>query len=322
MTARRLSCLLAALVAAAAPRAARAQEPADTTAHPRVQPPGDSVAAIAPGDTTLSDTTAPAPVRPVPRLVVTVQGGLVRFTDLQSQAARLAVRGATGETTSTVLLRTLGVNGGVGGGASALLNLSRRWGARLGVSILQATLNAAYAAGDSASSNRAGRLPAPGERGVRVTVVDAALQYRLPAGARLHPYLELGAAAVSWATDATTATALAGASDLLHAQTRAAVEAAVGAVVPVTDALSVRLQATTQLFRTPLGTAPASALIASGDSASLSFDPPRSAHYADAAVELVRAMRLEVGLSYGFGRLAPERPSESAEVGSSTPTPR
>ncbi len=326
MTAWRLLGLSVALTAALVPGAAGAQEPADTAAPPAspTDAAGDTLPSGAPADSLGTDTIAAAvrPPRPVPRLLFALSGGLARFTDLQTQAADLASWSAGGEPVSTTVRRSIGVEAGRAIGISAIFNTTPRWGVRVGVTMATGSLKAEFAADDTASANRAARLPVAGERAVRITTWEAALQYRIPSAGRLRPYVELGAAALNWGIDAGPGTVFPGAGDLVQSRMRAAVQAAVGAMVPLSDRAAARVQATTQLFRTPLGTAPAGGLLAAGDSSSLAFGIPRSAHYADAAVELVRAVRLEVGLTYGLGRVPTAPPPESAPAATSSPTPR
>lgn len=319
MTGRRWLGLIVGTLATLAPRAVGAQEPTDTTPQrPQAVQAAQDTAGPAAGDT--AAPPAPRPLRPVPRVVVGVSAGLARFTDLQAQAAQLTMVGAEDE--PVALRRTLGVDGGVGGTASVLINVSPTWGLRVGVGTARGTLKAEYEAEDTATSGRATRLPVVGARDITITTVEGSIQYRIPSGLRLHPYLELGGAAMRWSVDATPATVFAGASDLLEAKTRAAVEAVVGATITLGGGAAARIEAATQLFRTPLGTTRAGSLVAAGDSASLAFAEPIAARYSDVAIELVRALKLQVGLTYGVGRVAPAPPPEPAAALTPSPSPR
>lgn len=307
--------VLALLLSVATPGFARAQEPTDTT---RTRPTPVPTARDTAGATVDTTAAAKSSRREVSRFVFGVSAGVDWFTDLQDQAASVTPLVGADAGTPTEIVRTLGIDGAVTTTASALVNLDRTWGVRVGAGLTRGSLSADYAGNDAAVAI-AKQLPAVGDRGVRTLSVEGLVRYRISSGGRLYPYLELGLAAVRWSTDGTPGTVFPGASDLVNGTTQAAVVGGVGVNVAVTGRLEARLQATTRVSRTPLGTSPAGGFLAAADSASLAYSAPRGIRFADAAVETVRALRLDVGLTYGLGRVAPPPPPPPAPAGSSSP---
>lgn len=312
--ARRLTVVLAlvALAPATSPGAGAAQEvpppagPPDTLAADTL--PADTLDAL-PGDT----TARPAPVlRLPPRVAVSATIGTLGFTDLQTQPVMATLLGEEGvPPDSAVLERRLAVEDGLQFGVAALVSLTPAWALRAGASWGRGRLAGGDAGDDPIEGAARGLAPAASDR-VDVFAIEAALRFRVASSRRAQPWAELGAGAVRLTAEDPS---FPGAAALDGAVSLAAL-AGVGAVVPIRGPISGVVRATAQVFRTPAVTAPADAPVAANDTLRVRFLAPGGRAVADPGRELLRALRLEVGLSVGLGAARPravraDRPSGS-----------
>ena len=157
--------------------------------------------------------------------------------------------------------------------------------------------------------DEAREAPSAEEATLRQLGAEAALRFRVPAPGRFRPYAELGVAAERWSVDGAADVLVPGTEALTEAVTRFGAHLAVGGEFPLTGALDGRIQLATRLFRTPLVPAPAGVALAGTDSLRLTLAGPGTAPFADGAVELVRVLRLEAGISLRLGVIAePPKP--------------
>ena len=271
-----LLLLVLATTAAAVPDAARAQTP-------------DTVAA------------APAPRPPYvpPRLAVSVTAGWLSFGELQNQGVRAERLDEAGTATQEASLeRSLTAEDGVQVGASVLLGLARAWAVRLGVTVGKASLAAGYS-GEEPWEGDVGGLPVGPSADLSVLSGEGALRFRMRSSRRFQPYAELGLGAIRLTAADPVFPGAAG----LSGRTSVSVVAGVGAVVPIRGRLAGRLQATGHFFRTPAGTAEAGAPVAAGDTLRVTFQGPSAGPFADPAIELLRAVRFDLGLSVEVGSI-------------------
>jgi hypothetical protein len=242
-----------------------------------------------------------------PRWSVAVSVGTIGVTDLQTQPVRADRLDEAGDVVeSAVLGRT--VTGGSGRGASATvaLRLSPAWALRVGAGA--GTLSLGHEFTDApAWAADAGEIPVAEESEVGIVSWDAALRYRIPMDHALRPYLEVGVATERWRSGVVLP---AGAGNI-QALRRIGGHAAVGGDYPLTDRLALGVRAATRVFRTPLSPLVTGTEIGRTDSLVLTAEAPAAARFADAAVEMVRALRLDVGLSYRAGSAAAPRPDRS-----------
>lgn len=274
-----------------------------------------ALAALAPagsGAAAQEPTAAPTPATPAapvyqpPRLAISVTAGLLRFGDIQTQAVRAERLDAEGAVTETeALRRTLEGESQVTAGVSALLGVARAWAVRAGVWWGRGSIAARYG-GPEAFADEAQALTGGRETALSLVGAEAALRFRMSSARRLQPYAEVGLAGVWWEGRGSGGP---GATGLEAPVRRWAPLAALGAVVPLREGLTARVQATTHLQRSPLGPVPSGRLVAESDTFRLTFADPERGPFADAALELTRTLRLEAGLSLELGAApGPARP--------------
>lgn len=241
-----------------------------------------------------------------PRLSAAISVGTIGVTDLQTQPVRADRLDEAGDVVETaVLSRTL--TGGSGRGASAALvvRVSPAWDVRLGAGVGTIRLGHGFTGADQWVIE-AREVPVAEDRSVGVVSFESALRYRVPTGHPLRPYLELGVVAERWRSDPV----LPGGAGDIEALRRFGGHAAVGGDYPLTGGLALGLRAATRVFQTPLAPLSVGAEVGRTETLVLTAEAPEAARFADAAVELVRAVRLDVGLSYrpgGRGAVPPDR---------------
>ncbi|HUG41014.1 MAG TPA: hypothetical protein VMM12_11030 [Longimicrobiales bacterium] len=271
--------------------------------------------AAAQGPDAASPTRPPAPPYAAPRVAFSVTLGTLGVGDLQAQPVLAEVVDEAGvPTAADTLARTLGAEDGFQVGGSALVGLTPAWAVRAGLTLGRATLVAGYA-GEEAYERGARGLAGPASTDLSVLAAEGALRFRLPSGRRVQPYAELGVALVRVeAAD----TSFPGAGSLTG-EASPSVLGALGAIIPIRGALTGRVQASAHYLRTPAGLAPADAPVAAGDTLRLTFAAARAAPFADATREVLRVLRLDIGLSLEVGRVA--RPRAAPAAGTSAPRP-
>ena len=246
---------------------------------------------------------APRPAYEPPRVAFSVGVGTLGVTELQTQAVtveRLDDAGAPTESAS--LDRTLAAERGVSVGASALLGLTPAWAIRAGLSWGTASLGQGFA-GDDRWEEAAEGLTPGASTDLTMLAAESAFRFRMRSGRRMQPHLEIGMGAVRMeAGDPSYPGAGA-----LTGETRVGLLAGFGAIFPLWRRIAGRAQATGLFFANPTGLADAGSAVAAGDTLRVRFDAPEAGAFADPARELMRALRLEVGLSLEVGRVA--RPS-------------
>lgn len=271
-----LLLLVLAGMAAASPPEARAQTPDTVSAAP-----------------------APRPPYVPPRLAISVTAGWLGFGELQNQAVRVERLNEVGTPTQEASLeRSLTAEDGVQVGASVLLGLSSAWAVRLGATVGSASLAAGYAGEEPWEGDVEG-LPVGESADISVLSAEVALRFRMRSSRRFQPYAELGLGAIRLTAADPGFPGAAG----LSGETSLSVVAGVGAVVPIRGRLAARLQATGHFFRTPAGTAEAGAPVAAGDTLRVTFQEAAAGSFADPAIELLRAVRFDLGLSVELGSI-------------------
>ena len=313
-----------------APLAGQEEPPSDTAA----------VGAAAPA-AGVQDTLEARPPRPapLPRFAVSMALRTLGLGELQTQPVLARWVDLAGNVQgTTVLSRTVEASGGVGAGLDLVYRLDPTWGLRLGVAAGVAELTTdeiydvlateegqdrALAKLDERDGFVAGAnaLAETEAADLRTWSLEGALRYRIPSTRRLRPYLELGLEFAGWESDEGLA-----AIGLAESGGRVAATAAVGSVLSLTERISARFQATTVAFRTPLSLVPVDEEGARSSSLALVFQAPAVTGFADPARELATALRLEVGVTAGFGGIraapAPEPPAPPEGAGSSSPPDR
>lgn len=265
---------------------------------PALVAPAAQPAAAQTEDTT---TAAPAPRPPYvpPRIAVSVTGGRLSFSDLQNQRVRAQRLDEGGTPTDEASLeRSLEAEDGLQVGASVLVGLTPVWALRVGAALGTASLAAGYS-GDDPWEGDVRALPVGPSADVSVLSAEGALRFRMRSSRPFHPYAELGLGALRLTADDPAFPGAAG----LTGETSLSVLAAVGAIVPIRGALAGRLQATGHFFGTPASPAEAGAPVATGDTLRVTFLGAAAGTFADPARELLRAFRLEVGLSVEVGAM-------------------
>lgn len=242
--------------------------------------------------------------------------GSIGYGELQAQPvlAERIVEDENGETVpeSAVLRRRVSVERGLHAAASVALALDAYWSVRAGVGSGRVRLGHGFAGADTWAAEAAA-VPVAGGTDVDLSSVEAALRFRLPSAHTLRPYFEVGAAAERWRARG-GGPPFSGA--FTEDVTRIGGHAAVGAHYPLTDRWAIRAQASTRVFRTPLDPAPVGAEVGRTEALVLSFQPPAAGPFADSSRELVQALRLELGISYGVGASVAPRPDRSESDGS------
>lgn len=256
--------------------------------------------------------TAGAAVIPAyvpPRLALSLTVGRPAVGDLQWQpmlAERTDLSGAV-LGTSTVT-RSVRADGGFSAGISGLVSLGPVWAVRLGVTRATATLETGYESADPVYEAAASAIADRESTRLTTLTAEGVIRFRMLSTRVLQPYMELGAVAVYWSTDE----GLASAGTVQGI--RYGVMAGLGAMVPLTDRFSGRVQATTLMFGTTLEPTEAGTPGVTSSALTLTFQDPVGAGFADAAREVARVTRLELGITAGFGsvRRPPPDPSGTA----------
>lgn len=273
------------VLAAGAPVGAAAQEPEDRAA----------------ADTTPATRPAPPPYVP-PRIAFAVTIGTLGFGDLHVQPVRVERLGKDGTDLGDEgsLRRTLSAEDGLQLAASAVLGLSPAWAVRVGVAVGTARLAAGYS-GEEQLREDVTAMPDPVSPDLTILAIEGALRFRMLSGRPFHPYVELGLAAVrAEAEDAT----FPGAASLDGSASLAGL-ASVGAVVPVWDVFSGRVQLTGHFFHTAPVAAPQGVLVTEGTRLRVTFEQPSAGSFADPMPELTRTLRLDVGVAIDLGTRTP-----------------
>jgi hypothetical protein len=241
-----------------------------------------------------ADPVPPQPADPVPpRISVSVSLGTLGVTDLQRQPVRAERFDEEGESTGTELLfRSVGGNDGLGASAAAAVGLSPAWALRVGVGVGRLRVAPGFG-GPPDWAFEARSIPAEAGGDVSLLMAESALRFRIPSRHTLRPYLEVGLALQRWQAGGGLPDAL----GVLEEGTRVGGHAAVGGEYPLTDLFAVSLRASTQVFRTPLAPIEAGTEVGRTDRLVLTAEAPTATRYADSALELVRTVRLEAGLS-------------------------
>lgn len=297
----RLSLLALLALVAAAP--VRAQEP---------EPPARDQEPPAPEPVTQESTAPPVPGHAPPRFALSVSVGRLGDRALQSQTVIAARRDAAGTVLeTTTLTRGLDAEGGVEVGLAGLMSLGRVWALRLGAGIGRTSFDVDYSGEDEIFVAAASHLAAGEETEVTVVSVEGALRMRLASSRRAQPYLELGAASMHW----TSSTPLPGAASLSDGVHRLAGTAAVGMIVPVRDRLSAQIHGSVRTYRTPLDPAAVDTEGPASSTLAITFADPETAPFADPALELTTAFRLDLGIRMAFGvsRAADQAPATRPE---------
>lgn len=202
---------------------------------------------------------------------------------------------------SAVLSRTVELRGGVYGGVSGALGLSRDWAVRLGLGITTGTLEAGYGGSDSTFATAA-NAAAGNTADLEILTIESALQYRIPSTRRIQPYIELGGAISRWTAEGS----LRDAAALRSGLTRFEVLAGAGGIIPITRRLSAHVHAGHRLFRTPVPIPAVGDTVLTGSNLVVVSRSPGSTSFADAARESLGLIRFQLGVSYDLGR--PARP--------------
>jgi hypothetical protein len=314
----RVVALLLAMAAAGAGQA-RAQEPPDS-------------AAAQPQDTAAqqqADSVAVIEVPPLmgPRFSLALMLGPAGFGEIQSQTIITVETDLAGAVLdSAEASRSLVADGGLQAAVSLAYAVTPAWVLRVGAGVTRGTLRTEYEGDPDEFVRPVGPLslnlldPIAGSRATDFTVleVESALRYRIPSSRRLQPYLELGTVMSRW----TAKDAVAGAAGLEDGITRFGVIGAVGGRLPLRERLSLRLRVSTRALGNPAaGGGPESLAIPGSRLVPESLEPG-GAPFADTTREVLRALRLEAGLSLDLGRAADPPPDRSGADASTSPTPR
>lgn len=289
---------LAAFTAAPLP----AQQPERT--DPRTQEPRERVPQDEVPDQDTAAAAVPAPYPPARFSLALSLGGLGN-RPLQSQTVLAERRDAAGTVLGSAILgRSMDAEGGFEVGIAGTLSLGPTWAVRVGAGLGRTTFGVAYNGDDDLFVTAAGHLA--GREAVYVTLVtlDAALRMRIPSTRRAQPYLELGAASMTWRGSSP----LAGAPALDDGVHRIAGTAAAGVVVPVRNRMAAQLRVSSRTYRTPVGTTPAGDPGVSSSTLAITFAAPETRPFADPALELTTALRLDLGLSLALGGPIPTDP--------------
>lgn len=271
------------------------------TQERREQVPEDEVQ-----DQDTATAATPAPHAPARFSLALSVGGLGDRT-LQSQTVLAERRNAAGTVLETATLgRSMEAEGGVEVGLTGTLSLGPTWAVRVGAGLGFTTFGVAYNGDDELFVTAAGHLAEREAVDVTVVALDAALRMRIPSTRRAQPYLELGATSMTWRG----ASPMAGAPELEDGVHRVAGLAAAGVIVPVRNRLAAQLRISSRTYRTPVGISPAGEPGVRSSTLVTTFAAPESRPFADPALELTTALRLDVGLSLGLGgQVTPDRPN-------------
>jgi hypothetical protein len=207
---------------------------------------------------------------------------------------------------SARLTRSLAVRGGVVATVAAVIGLGPDWAVRGGLGLATARAQVAYGGPDADSLlvSAANAVPTPGTA-LMLVALETGVRYRIPSRKRLQPYLELGAAYVSWHARGTAS----GLQSELGGRFEAT--AGLGGVIPLNHRFSARIHATTRVFRTPVGPRTAGDTLGSRvvpgwpptrkdgyRRTIVTAEAPARSPFADGALELLSLVRLQLGLSY------------------------
>lgn len=254
------------------------------------------------GAQTEDTTTVGPPPKPSydpPRIAVSLAGGRLSFSDLQNQRVRAERLNEAGTPTGESFLeRSLAAEDGLQVGGSVLLGLSRAWAVRVGATVGKASLAAGYSGDDPWEEDVKG-LPVAPSTDVSVLSAEGALRFRMRSSRPFQPYAEMGLGALRLTAEDPSFPGAAG----LTGETSLSVLAAVGAIIPIRGPLAGRLQATGHFFGTPASPAEAGAPVAAGDTLRVTFLDAAAGTFADPVRELLRALRLDVGLSVEVGAM-------------------
>lgn len=242
---------------------------------------------------------APRPAYVPPRLAVSVTAGWLRFGELQNQGVRAERLDEDGIPAGEASLeRILAAEDGLQVGASVLMGLSRAWAVRLGATVGTASLAGIYSGDDPWEGDVEG-LPVAPSTDVSVLSAEGALRFRMRSSRRIQPYAELGLGAFR----ITAADPAFPGAAALTGETSLSVVAGAGAIVPIRGRVAGRLQATGHFFGTPAPPAEGGSSVAAGDTLRVTFLSAAAGPFADPARELLRALRLDLGLSVELGSI-------------------
>jgi hypothetical protein len=251
-----------------------------------------------------------------PRFSASISVGTLGVTDLQVQGIRTDRLGDDGEVIGTgTLSRTVSGRGGRHLGGAVVIRLSPAWALRLGGGVGRLRLTHGFS-GAAEWAAPAGEVPLAVDSDIGIVSLESAVRFLFPTARSLQPYLEVGMASERWSSGPELS-AVAGTTDA----TRVGGYAAVGGDYPLARRLALSLRAATTVFRTPLSPVVAGTEIGRTDSLVLTAEAPAAGRYSDAAVELARTVRLDVGLSYRPGAPAAV-PQDRSGPGESMPAPR
>jgi hypothetical protein len=259
---------------------------------------------------------------PPPRATLSLTIGSLGLSNLQEQPV-LAERiggddSAEGEgevPQMAVLTRTLRATDGRTVNAVATISLGRTWAAWLGGGVGGVRLAQAYEGGEDWLPEAAA-IPVSADPEVRIVSLGGGLRFMVPTSHGLRPYLELGASAERWSSDASLPR---GAGDVDTA-TRFAALVAVGGTYRVRGGLSATARVSTRVLGTPLPPVAAGTELGRTETLVLTAQAPAGARFADTAVSAVRSTRWELGLSFALGVREPA-PPDRPESDESPPAP-
>ena len=310
--ARPLAFLAAlALLSAATPAGAFAQEA--VTAQDTLSEQQD------PGAQDTTATVGAAIEYAPPRLAAGVMFGRITGSTLQTQsvlAERIAGDGTVLD--QWLLRRSVDLDAIYQVAAWGLVSLGPAWALRAGVGFGWGGLSSGFGGDPEAVGAEAGALVSH-EPQVRVLSFVGALRFRVPTSRRFRPYAELGLASEGWSVDPPEGSGFPDATAMEGTQ-RLGAHLALGGTLPLNDRFGLDLQLSSRLYRTPLEQAATGTPLLVGDSLRVTFAAPQSAHFADAAAELLSTLGLAVGVRYRVGA-SPARPADPAAPVASPPGP-
>jgi hypothetical protein len=261
---------------------------------------------------------AQTPPAAPPPVTIAITVGPLSLGDLQTQPVmveRLDEEGMVAD--AATIDRVIRMGRGFRANASAAVALGPSWSVRMGGTVGRARLGQAFTGAEEWVVEAAG-IPMEGDAGVSVVGLESALRFRIPTGHLFRPYLEVGVSAERWRGGAGP---WPGAEALVEPLARFGGHAALGGDYPLADRLAVRVQTSTRFQRTILVPMPPGSELARTDMVVMTAQSPGVRPFADAAIEQLMAVRLELGLSYALGGTAapPRDPPESDESTSSPP---
>jgi hypothetical protein len=265
-----------------------------------------------------ADSAAQETLRPPEdaRVTVSLTAGTLGFGTLQGQPVRVERLGNGNQApTSVQLRRQVEATGGFHVHGSAALRLTEEWALRLGAGLGRASLDYRYS-GEATWADDAAALPLQEADAMRLVSVEAALRFRLPPVREIHPFFEVGAARERWSWQDPGASAGGGDVPLPEAAGRTVGLAGAGADIWITGRLFGRVQLGTRVLQTPVPPGPAGRVTAVGDDLRVSLEAPAAAPFADGAIELVRVLRLDLGLTYSLDPAEDRRRDRSGSAAS------